>query len=145
MKKQSTVGFGAGGAAGDYRAMKEKLLGEVKKSFKPEFLNRVDDTIVFQALSRDDLVRIVEIETGKVAERLERQGIAIALDDRARAFLVEKGYNPQFGARPLRRAIERGVEDRLAEEILRGRVKRGSVVEISSDGKELVYPGLAGE
>ncbi|HQM53196.1 MAG TPA: ATP-dependent Clp protease ATP-binding subunit, partial [bacterium] len=145
LKKQSTVGFGAGGAAGDYRAMKEKLLGEVKKSFKPEFLNRVDDTIVFQALSRDDLVRIVEIETGKVAERLERQGIAIALDDRARAFLVEKGYNPQFGARPLRRAIERGVEDRLAEEILRGRVKRGSVVEISSDGKELVYPGLAGE
>jgi ATP-dependent Clp protease ATP-binding subunit ClpC len=145
LKKQTTVGFGAGGAAGDYRGMKEKLLGEVKKSFKPEFLNRVDETIVFRALSRDDLVRIVGIETGKVAERLERQGIAVALDDRARAFLVEKGYNPQFGARPLRRAIERGIEDRLAEEILRGRVKRGSVVEISSDGKELVYPGLAGE
>jgi ATP-dependent Clp protease ATP-binding subunit ClpC len=145
LKKQTTMGFGAGGEAADYRGMKDKIMGEVKKSFKPEFLNRLDDTIVFRALSRDDLGKIVAIETRKVEDRLKNQGVSITLDDRARDFLIEKGYDPQFGARPLRRAIERSIEDRLAEEILRGKVKRGASVEISSDGKELTYPGLGGE
>ncbi|MEI6633118.1 MAG: ATP-dependent Clp protease ATP-binding subunit [Chlamydiota bacterium] len=145
LRKGTTVGFGAGGEAADYQGMKDKIMGEVKKSFKPEFLNRLDDTIVFRALSRGDLGKIVAIETRKVEERLKNQGVSITLDDRARDFLIEKGYDPQFGARPLRRAIERSIEDRLAEEILRGRVKRGASVEISSDGKELIYPGLGGE
>ena len=114
----------------------------MRKSFKPEFLNRVDDTIVFRALDRADLGKIVEIEMRKVGDRLANQGVSVALDDRAKEFLIEKGYDPRFGARPLRRAIERNIEDRLAEEILRGRVKRGSAVEVSSDGKELIYPGL---
>jgi ATP-dependent Clp protease ATP-binding subunit ClpC len=122
--------------------MKDKIMGEVKKLFKPEFLNRVDDIIVFRALNRDDLAKIVNIETQKVEERLKNQGVHITLDDKARDYLIEKGYNPQFGARPLRRAIERGIEDRLAEEILRGKVKKGSNVAVSSDGKELTFPEL---
>jgi ATP-dependent Clp protease ATP-binding subunit ClpC len=142
LKRQTTVGFGAGGESADYRGMRDKIMGEVRKSFKPEFLNRLDDTIVFRALDRADLGKIVEIEMRKVGDRLANQGVSVALDDRAKEFLIEKGYDPRFGARPLRRAIERNIEDRLAEEILRGRVKRGSAVEVSSDGKELIYPGL---
>ena len=142
LKKQSTVGFGAADEASDYRGMKDKIMGEVKKIFKPEFLNRVDDMVVFRALNRDDLMKIVDIETRKVEERLQNQGVHITLDDKARDYLIEKGYNPQFGARPLRRAIERGIEDKLAEEILRGRIKRGSNVAVSSDGKELLFPDL---
>ncbi|MEJ2745601.1 MAG: AAA family ATPase, partial [bacterium] len=142
LKKQTTVGFGAADETSDYRGMKDKIMGEVKKLFKPEFLNRVDDIIVFRALNRDDLAKIVNIETQKVEERLKNQGVHITLDDKARDYLIEKGYNPQFGARPLRRAIERGIEDRLAEEILRGKVKKGSNVAVSSDGKELTFPEL---
>ena len=142
LRKQTTVGFGAADEASDYRGMKDKIMGEVKKSFKPEFLNRVDDTIVFRALNRDDLTKIVDIETQKVEERLRNQGVHITLDDKARNYLIEKGYNPQFGARPLRRAIERCIEDRLAEEILRGKVKKGSTVAVSSYGKELEFPDL---
>jgi ATP-dependent Clp protease ATP-binding subunit ClpC len=142
LKKQTSVGFGAGDVAADYRGMKDKILEEVKKLFKPEFLNRVDDIVVFRALDRDDLLKIVEIEVGKVGGRLKSQGIAITLDQKAKNHLIEKGYNPQFGARPLRRAIERGIEDRLAEEILKGRVKKGSTVPVSSDGKELTFPEL---
>jgi len=142
LKKQTTVGFGAADEASDYRGMKDKIMGEVKKSFKPEFLNRVDDTVVFRALNRDDLMKIVDIEARKVEERLKNQGVHITLDDKARDYLIEKGYNPQFGARPLRRAIERGIEDKLAEEILRGKIKKGSTVAVSSDGKELTFPDL---
>jgi len=142
LKKQTTVGFGAADEASDYRGMKEKIMGEVKKSFRPEFLNRVDDIVVFRALNKDDLMKIVDIETQKVEERLQNQGVHITLDDNARNYLIEKGYNPQFGARPLRRAIERGIEDKLAEEILRGRIKKGSTVAVSADGKELIFPDL---
>ena len=142
LKKQTTVGFGAVDEATDYKGMKDKIMGELKKQFRPEFLNRLDDTIVFRALNRDDLKKVVGIEVGKVEERLKGQGVRIQLDDKARDLLIEKGYNPKLGVRPLRRAIERGIEDRLAEEILRGRVKRGSNVKISSEGKELTFPEL---
>ncbi|MDD5557466.1 MAG: ATP-dependent Clp protease ATP-binding subunit [bacterium] len=142
LRRQTAVGFGAGDVAADYRGMRDKIMEEVRKTFKPEFLNRLDDLIVFRALDRDDLRRIVEIETGKVQERLRGRGITIVLDERAKEFLIEKGYDPQFGARPLRRAIESGIEDRLAEEILRGRVKKGATVPVSSDGGSLTFPGL---
>jgi len=142
LKKQSTVGFAAMDEAADYRGMKDKIMGEVKKLFKPEFLNRLDDVIVFRALNREDLLKVVDIETSKVEGRLQNQGVHLILDNNAKEYLIGKGYNPQFGARPLRRAIEQGIEDRLAEEILRGRVKRGSTVRVSSDGKELIFPEL---
>ncbi|MCX6357288.1 MAG: AAA family ATPase, partial [Candidatus Aureabacteria bacterium] len=143
LKKQTTVGFGATDETADYKGMKEKITGEMKKVFKPEFLNRLDDIIVFRSLNREDLNTIVGIETLKVEERLKQQGVHLSLDAKAREFLIEKGYNPQFGARPLRRAIEQGIEDRLAEEILRGRVKKGMTVRVSADGGELIFPDLA--
>jgi ATP-dependent Clp protease ATP-binding subunit ClpC len=143
LKKQSTVGFGAVDETAGYRGMKEKLLGELKKTFKPEFLNRLDDIIVFKSLRQDDLKKIVEIEVGKVSERLGAQDVRIVLDEKAKEYLILNGYDEKYGARPLRRAIEKGIEDRLAEEILRGRVKKGETVKITSDGKKLIFSGLS--
>jgi ATP-dependent Clp protease ATP-binding subunit ClpC len=142
LKKQTTVGFGAVDEVTDYPGMKGKIMDELKRNFKPEFLNRIDETIVFRALNKGDLKKIVSIETAKVQDRLKGQGVKIELDDKAKEILIERGYNPKFGARPLRRAIERGIEDPLAEEILRGRVKKGDLVKVSADGKELTFPEL---
>ena len=93
---------------------------EVERHFRPEFLNRLDDVIVFKSLTRDDLYTIVEYELRKLRERLGRQHLELVLNNDAKEFLIEKGYNPDFGARPLRRAIEQHIEDPVSEEILRG-------------------------
>jgi ATP-dependent Clp protease ATP-binding subunit ClpC len=111
--------------------MKKELLGEVEKHFRPEFLNRLDDTIVFHPLTREDLRSIVDIELRHVQQRLKQQGFAVSISDDVRDFLIEKGYNPDFGARPLRRAIEQFIEDPLAEEILRGAFVGKGLVAIS--------------
>jgi len=106
-----------------YEKMKDMLQKEVERHFRPEFLNRLDDVIVFKALTRDDLVTIVDYELRKVRERLGDHGLELELDKQAKEFLINKGYNPDFGARPLRRAIEQHVEDPISEEILRGGYK----------------------
>ncbi len=104
--------------------------------FKPEFLNRVDDVIVFRALNRDDLEKIVEIEVQKVLRRLKDKIVEIHLSPEVKNFLIEKGYDPGYGARPLRRAVERYLEDPLAEEILKGNIKPdGNVDVVLVDGK----------
>jgi ATP-dependent Clp protease ATP-binding subunit ClpC len=110
--------------------MKERLLEEVKRTFKPEFLNRIDDVIVFRPLGRDDLYRIIEIEIQHVQERLVDQKVSFELDQSAKDFLIEKGFDLVFGARPLKRTIQRYVEDPLAEEIIAARVKAGSHIKI---------------
>jgi ATP-dependent Clp protease ATP-binding subunit ClpC len=92
----------------------------VEKYFRPEFLNRLDEVIVFQSLSKEDLRKIIDIEIRHVTQRLAQQGLHVDLAEDAKDWLIEKGYNPEFGARPLRRAIEQFVEDPLAEEMLRG-------------------------
>lgn len=127
--KKSALGFGAKPANdADYDAMKSRMLEESERVFKPEFLNRLDDKIVFHTLTRDDLVKIVRLEIDKVEERLGHKNISIKLDDNAKDFLIEKGYDPQYGARPMRRAVERFLEDPLAEELLRGNIKEGDHV-----------------
>ena len=123
IRHQAGLGFRQQSEDQTYESMKRRLMQEVEKNFKPEFLNRVDDIIVFRALSREDLSRIVDVEFGFVRSRVLEQGIDIELSEAARSYLIEKGYNPEFGARPLKRAIENLVEDRLAEEILRGKFK----------------------
>ena len=100
--------------------MKKELLQEVEKHFRPEFLNRLDEIIVFENLTREDLKHIVEIELGHVETRLKQQGLEVVVTEEVREYLIEQGYNPDFGARPLRRAVEQHIEDPLAEEILRG-------------------------
>ena len=111
----------------------------MKKTFKPEFLNRVDDIIVFHRLTKEDLYKIIDIEVNEVKKRLKEQDIQIAMDKDAKELLIEKGFDPVFGARPLKRIIQRFLEDPLAEEIIAGKFKAGSTVKISKKGNELVF------
>ena len=119
IRNQGGLGFIPQTGDQTYEQMKTRLMNIVERHFRPEFLNRLDDTIVFRPLTKHDLKQIVDIEFGRVAERVGERGIAIELTPEAKGFLIEKGYSPQFGARPLRRAIEQHIEDPLAEELLR--------------------------
>ncbi len=133
IKKQNVMGFGAlgGDSDGNYDSMKEKLTEQARKVFKPEFLNRLDDLIVFHMLERKDLVRIVDLEVNKVVDRLAEKQIVMELQDSGKDLLIEKGYDPSYGARPMRRAVERFLEDPLAEKLLRGEVSEGDTVSVS--------------
>ncbi len=139
IKKQTSLGFGAPKVDDNYDTMREKILEETKRVFKPEFLNRLDDIIVFHTLSKPDLVRIVDLEVSKVVERLKAKSIHIELDQAAHELLIEKGYDPAYGARPMRRAVERYLEDPMAEELLRGVIKEGDTVKVSRDGEKLTF------
>lgn len=118
IKKSSEVGFGAAEGALDYDHIKEKILAAVKKHFKPEFVNRLNDTIIFHPLNRAQLLEVIELEIKKVKERLKKREVFITLDEKAKGFLVDKGFQPEMGARPLRRVIEQYLEDPLAEMLL---------------------------
>ena len=120
IRKRGSLGFKTVAENISYEDMKELLLEEVKKAFKPEFLNRLDEIIVFRPLDKDDLGRIVDIEISYVNNRLLEQGVEVILTDSARDFFVEKGFDPVFGARPLKRVIQRFLEDPLAEDIIKG-------------------------
>ncbi|MCB1195119.1 ATP-dependent Clp protease ATP-binding subunit [bacterium] len=133
IKKDTTVGFQVNPAQSsiDYDNMKSKIMGEVKKIFKPEFLNRIDDLIVFHSLGKEEIKQIVELEMNRVIQRVAAKNVHISLDVKAKDFLCDKGYDPKLGARPLKRAIEKYVEDPLSEEILRGHILRGQKVIIT--------------
>src|SRR2546428_848166 len=139
IKRQTTMGFGAAQNVHDYETMREKIMEETKRVFKPEFLNRLDETIVFRSLEKPDLLCIVDLEVAKVKARLKLKEIEIVLDTPAHEFVIEKGFDPTYGARPMRRAVERYLEDPLAEELLRGGVKAGDVVEVSVSEGKLVF------
>jgi ATP-dependent Clp protease ATP-binding subunit ClpC len=130
LKKQTVMGFGAPLEGHDYVSMRDKILEETKRVFKPEFLNRLDEIIVFHSLGKPELLRIVDLEVNKVLTRIKAKEVHIELSQSAKEFLIEKGYDPQYGARPMRRAVERYLEDPLAEELLRGHVKAGDRVEV---------------
>ena len=139
IRKGNVMGFGTPVHEQDYNAIKEKILGETKKIFKPEFLNRLDDQIVFHSLTREDLSKIVSLEVAKVAARVREKGVEIELTPEASTFLIEKGYEPVYGARPLRRAIERYLEDPIAEEVIRGKIKSGDRVKVGADKENLTF------
>src|SRR5438552_540475 len=139
LKKQTTMGFGAPREGHDYDSMREKILDETKRVFKPEFLNRLDEIIVFHSLEKSHLLKIVDLEVEKVKVRLKAKEVEIILDSTAHEFVIEKGYDPNYGARPMRRAVERYLEDPLAEEILRGNVKAGAKVRVSAKDGKLVF------
>jgi len=139
LQKQGSIGFKPAKEEVAYKEMKEKLMEEVKKTFKPEFLNRIDDIIVFRSLTKEDLLHIVEIEVNMVQDRLQEQGVKIDLDKKAKEFLAEKGFDKSFGARPLKRTIQRYLEDPLAEEIISGKVKKDKPVFVSAKGDRLVF------
>ncbi len=123
-------GFAKRDAEADYEKIKQTLEGELERYFRPEFINRLDAKIVFRPLTRDDLVMIVEYETAKVRKRIEEREMQLELEQSAKDFLIDKGYNPDFGARPLRRAIENHVEDVLSESILRGEFKPRQLIKV---------------
>jgi ATP-dependent Clp protease ATP-binding subunit ClpC len=136
IRRQTTMGFGAPTDSQDYNSMRDKILEETKRVFKPEFLNRLDEIIVFHTLSKPDLLKIVDLEVDKVKRRLKLKEIEIVLDEPAHEFVINKGYDPTYGARPMRRAVERYLEDPLAEELLKGTVKAGDIVEVSVAGDD---------
>jgi len=129
LKKQGSLGFKSQAEEVTYQQMKERLLDEVKRVFKPEFLNRVDDIIVFRSLTKEDLEKIVELEISEVESRLKEQNIKLELSKDAKDFLIDKGFDKVFGARPLKRIIQRFLEDPLAEEIIKGTFKNGGKVQ----------------
>jgi ATP-dependent Clp protease ATP-binding subunit ClpC len=131
-------GFGFAKHAPDnqFESIKSVLMKEIERFFRPEFINRLDDVIVFKPLTKEDLVQIVEFEVGKVAERLKMQGLSLTLDQSAKDFLIEKGYNPDFGARPLRRAIGTYIEDPLSEQLLSGDLHEKNTLLATKDPKE---------
>ena len=139
IRNQSPLGFRKADDELTYEKMKEQLKQEIEKHFKPEFLNRLDDTIVFRSLTKDDLVHIVGYEMKSVCERLADRGITLTLADDAREFLIEKGYSRESGARPVRRSIERFIEDPLSEEILRGGYKDVSSVTVRVKDDHLYF------
>ncbi|MDG1855437.1 MAG: ATP-dependent Clp protease ATP-binding subunit [Verrucomicrobiota bacterium] len=139
VSSQANIGFRKPSEQGDYDAMKETILDEAKRTFKPEFLNRLDDVIVFQSLNRESLITILTLETEKVLTRLKSKNIDLVLSDKAKDFLVEKGYDPDYGARPMRRAVERYLEDPLAEEILKGSLLDNLRINVIVEEDSLVF------
>jgi ATP-dependent Clp protease ATP-binding subunit ClpB len=124
----------------DYRHMKETVMGELRQAFRPEFLNRLDEIIVFHALNEEQLKRIVDIQLASLRKRLEERHITLELTDAARTHLVRSGYDATYGARPLKRAIQREIENPLAKLILAGEIAEGQTVHIDKDsGSKLVF------
>lgn len=142
IKKQQTLGFSAGDGTDDeneYEKMKDNIMDELKRSFRPEFLNRIDDIIVFHSLHEKDLVSIVKLMLDSVSKRLEDNDIKIKFDENAQKYLAKEGTDITYGARPLRRAITKNVEDKLSEEILKGNISKGDSVLCTTDNGKLVF------
>jgi ATP-dependent Clp protease ATP-binding subunit ClpC len=146
--------FGLHAARGDledssYENMKARVNDEIGKVFRPEFINRINDTIVFRHLTVDDLKHVIDMELSKVRDRLSERGLKLELSDEAKAFIIKKGSNTDFGARPLRRAIENYIEDPLAEELLKGEFQGKDVIEVEvkevAEKKQLVFEGKVGD
>jgi ATP-dependent Clp protease ATP-binding subunit ClpC len=119
--------------------MREKVQEEAKRVFKPEFLNRISDIIFFRPLDKEDLVKIVVLETANFAKRLSERKITLEFSEAAKQLLIEKGYDEKYGARPLRRAVEHYLEDPLAEALLRGEIKEGEPCTVDRDGDRLIF------
>jgi ATP-dependent Clp protease ATP-binding subunit ClpC len=142
LKMNKYVGFNIQDESQSYKDMKGKVLEELKQAFRPEFLNRIDETIVFHSLEKKHLKEIVSLMSDQLTNRLKEQDILIELTDAAKERVAEEGYDPEYGARPIRRALQKHVEDYLSEELLKGNVKKGQKVTIDiTDGEfKLHYP-----
>ncbi|MEK6268455.1 MAG: ATP-dependent protease ATP-binding subunit ClpC [Planococcus sp. (in: firmicutes)] len=138
LKYNKYVGFNLDDAKTDYKDMKGKMLAELKKAFRPEFLNRVDDMIVFHSLEKENLREIVNLMTKQLVDRLKEQDIDLELTDAALEKVANEGYDPEYGARPLRRSLQKHVEDRLSEELLKGTALSGQKIIFDVEGDEFV-------
>jgi ATP-dependent Clp protease ATP-binding subunit ClpC len=143
IKRQSALGFNIRRDESleerlAYDEMQKKLTDQLKKVFRPEFLNRVDATIVFRALSRDEIHQIVELEVGKVVKRLTEHQLTIDITTEAKDYISEKGYHPDYGARPLKRVIQQKIEDVLSDKLLSGQFQHGQHIVIDVKDDEIV-------
>ncbi len=142
LEAEKTMGFVTGGTKQiSYKEMKKTIMESVKKVFKPEFLNRIDEFIVFHALSRDEMKQVIDLMLGKMLKRVSEKGITLEIGNKAKDFLIEKGYDPKYGARPLRRAIQKYMEDSLSREILAGKLKSGAKVMAEISGDKIIFKG----
>jgi ATP-dependent Clp protease ATP-binding subunit ClpC len=140
LQRNTSMGFGIeDNAENEYEKIREKILDETKRVFKPEFLNRLNELVIFKSLGREDMKAIVELELRNVSSRLKAQGLVFDFSEAAKTYLIEKGYDVKYGARPLRRAIERHLEDSLAEAILGGEIKEGEVIQVDVHEDHLIF------
>jgi len=142
--RKANVGFAAADEAVTYQKMKDKVTEELKAHFRPEFLNRLDEIIVFSELSQEEIMEIVDLLTVRVKEQIQSQGLGLELSDAAKKLLAEKGYDPQLGARPLRRAIQRMVEDPLSEKILWKEFNAGETIVVDVEDDDIVFHAIEG-
>ncbi len=138
LKRNKFVGFNIQDDSAQYKDMKGKVLGELKKAFRPEFLNRIDETIVFHSLEKKHLTEITQLMIKQLSERLKEQEIELEITEKALDKLTEKGTDLEYGARPLRRSIQKNIEDRLSEELLKGTVKKGQKVQLDFKDDDFV-------
>ena len=145
IRKQKTLGFTPAGdmAASEYEKMKDNIMEDLKKTFRPEFLNRIDETIVFHALEESDLKQITKLMLDSVSKRLAKREIYLDVSEEAQEYMTKEGFDVTYGARPLRRVIQRMIEDNLSEEILAGRVKVGDKVKVGMKDGKLAFNRLA--
>ena len=136
ISKGPGIGFSTGGAGVDYERMKAKVQDELKTHFRPEFLNRIDDIIVFHQLTKDEIIRIVDLMLARVDVQLKNKDMALELTPSAKALLADRGYDPSLGARPLRRTIQRELEDQLSEKILYGELMPGQIIVVDTEGED---------
>jgi len=142
IKKQKTLGFATNASdeeKDEYEKMKENVLNELKKTFRPEFLNRIDEIIVFHSLNKEHIKQIVSLMINNLSKRLDEMNIHIKVDEKAMDILADAGFDPVYGARPLQREIRRRIEDKLSEELLKGTIKKSDTILISADDKELIF------
>ncbi|MCB0874067.1 MAG: AAA family ATPase, partial [Thermoleophilia bacterium] len=138
ISRNTPLGFSVSDETGlSYDDMKSRVMGELKKVFRPELLNRIDEVIVFHKLTRDEITEIVDLLLVRLKKQMGEHGLALQLTEAAKDLLVEQGYDPAMGARPLRRAIQRLIEDPLADELLKGSLPEGTTVVVERDGEEM--------
>jgi len=128
----------------DFEAAKKSIMEAVRKTFRPEFLNRIDEIVIFKPLGKKELLQIIDLMIKEVADRLAKKGLIIDVTDEAKDFLLKQGYDPKFGARPLRRAIQRYLEDRLADILLEGKIKPDSVIKVDARDDDLIFIPVSG-
>ena len=144
MLDKGSLGFHSGEEDLSFEKMEKDLKQDLRKMFNPEFLNRLSETIVFKPLSLESVTKILDLQIQLLNEQLIQQGLTIDMTADAKKWLAEKGYDRNFGARPLRRAIQRHLEDVLSDEMLRGRFKNGGVIEVGLSGDELTFSEKSG-
>ncbi|MDE7349333.1 MAG: AAA family ATPase, partial [Clostridia bacterium] len=139
IKATAKLGFGAKEASDDYENMRQAQMQALKKTLKPEFINRIDDIIIFRPLQDEDMSKIISVMTASLKKRLADKDINIEVSDGAMKLIVAKGANKEYGARPLRRALQRMIEDELSERILKGEFAIGDHIDIDVDGEKLTF------